>query len=195
MALDAALFDLDGTLWDSAPWYAQWIGRAADVDPHDIEAGLKSGGNLIGLLRQHKVGRAGFVRTLRDSGSSPLLYPGVLDTLDQLATRGVPLGVVTNLPRDIATELLDLTSLRELFSSFVPYRRPGKPSPDPIIKAARLLGFEPSIRIGYVGDTRSDHLAAHRAGISFVYASYGYGEPDPALPCLEISQLDELLTL
>ena len=195
MAVDAVLFDLDGTVWDSASWYAHQIHLAAHVEPGGIEAQLVSGGNLIRLLRTYSIPRSSFLRRISISESSPPLYTDVLFTLQELSVRGTRLGAVTNLPRDIASALLELTGLRSFFSAFVPYCVPAKPSPEPINKAIRALQLNPGAEIYYVGDSKSDHVAAHRAGVSFVYASFGYGTRDWTLPYIEIKQFRELLAL
>ncbi len=51
----------------------------------------------------------------------------------------------------------------------------GKPAPDPLFKAAQLLGVSNPKKILYVGDMNSDYLCAKNAGASFVFAEWGYG--------------------
>ena len=54
----------------------------------------------------------------------------------------------------------------------------GKPSPDPLYKAAEILGLSETDSILYVGDMNSDYKCAMNAGASFLFAEWGYGHVD-----------------
>ncbi|MFS8607266.1 MAG: phosphoglycolate phosphatase [Gammaproteobacteria bacterium] len=103
------------------------------------------------------------------------LYPGVVETLDALAARGVRLCCVTNKRIRFANALLEQADLLDRFElviggDSVPEK---KPSPMPLDAAAERLGVAPSSAV-FVGDSHQDLAAARAAGWRFVWVSYGY---------------------
>jgi hypothetical protein len=66
--------------------------------------------------------------------------------------------------------------------------------PDPMLAVLNAIGLDPSVDQGYVGDTRTDLDAARAAGLSFAWASYGYGEPVPSAQKV-IERFDEVTGL
>jgi phosphoglycolate phosphatase len=186
----AVLFDLDGTLIDSAPD----LGAAADKMRTD--RGLPSLDNTLyrpmagsgargmleiafGMKPEHpdyeaykdefldNYERAMTVRTA--------VFDGVHDLLAQLAGLGLPWGVVTNKSQRFT---LPLTAQIPMFSSAkaiisgdtTPH---AKPHPEPLFEAARRLQLLPE-RCWYVGDDERDILAGKAAGMATVAAHYGY---------------------
>jgi nicotinate-nucleotide--dimethylbenzimidazole phosphoribosyltransferase len=98
---------------------------------------------------------------------------GVDETISQLSGR-VPLGLVSNTSEmDSATirSLLGSINLSDPFSVVVATAEFGihKPDPAPLLEGARQLGVRPFMCL-YVGDTESDLIAAHRAGMDFCYS-------------------------
>jgi HAD superfamily hydrolase (TIGR01509 family) len=196
VAAGALVLDLDGTVWDSYPWLAR------------IAGGSRSGQReALRSLRDLRVPAA---RVLRGAGVTPARfraicaeardlapYPGVSETLAELRQRGTPLGVVTNLPAWLADPMLACLDLRSYFRSGVDYGRTRrhKPYPDPIEACLDELEIEASPSVWYVGDTESDAEAANRAGISFAWASYGYGGGPPQPAAALIGSFPEILEL
>ena len=113
------------------------------------------------------------------------VYPGVLDGLQALQQRGLPLACLTNKPLAFARDLLAAKGLDGFFVQVFggdSFERK-KPDPLPIIKTCEALGVDPSATL-MVGDSSNDAQAAHAAACPVVLVTYGYnhGEPIRATP-------------
>ncbi len=194
MAADAVLVDLDGTVWDSWPWYARCIGGTREASVARAEAALRSGSPVANLLRGAG-GERRFGNWCRNQGSELAVYADAAKTLTRLRQRGRPLGAVTNLPGWIALPMLDGVGLATVFGAVVTYLRPPKPQPRCLLQALHVLDVLPSPRVWYVGDTDVDREAARRAGVSFAWASWGYAEQAPTSCDRELRRFGEVLDL
>lgn len=193
MALQAVLLDLDGTVWDSFPWYAALLAQEAARPRAELLEQLRDGGNLIRLLRECGVTRARFVRLCEQNAGDLPLYQGVRAGIEELVKREVPIAAVTSLSGRLAEPMLIGTGLRTHFGATVYAAK--KPHPGAALEALELLGVEPGPACCFVGDLRADAECARRAGIGFAWASYGYAaaHPEPDAPALRT--LDEILRL
>ncbi|ARU31217.1 phosphoglycolate phosphatase [Sulfuriferula sp. AH1] len=191
--VDAVLFDLDGTLVDTAPDLAHALNQQRQMHglpemPFELIRPYASHGTA-GLLQ------AGFsispdhpafadLRTeylnLFEENANPYsqLFPGMMELLDELETRGIPWGVVTNKPARLTTPLLDALGLLDRAASVVSGDScvNSKPHPEPILTACREIGVLPSTCV-YIGDAERDIEAAHACGMPAIIAEYGYIGP------------------
>lgn len=163
VAPSAVLIDLDGTTWDSDPWYAAIVPpRAGDLRPVAVR------------FRDSGITHAKFAKVARQHIEQLELQGQVVEVLTELHSAGVPVGAVTNLPGWITNPMLSASALGGLLDVTITYgdTRAHKPNPEPLLLGLRRLGVEPTSDAWYVGDTKGDATAARRAGISFAFASY-----------------------
>lgn len=180
MAANALIFDLDGTVWDSATWFARVLGRGDPQAVQSIREGLVNGGNIVHLLKKLGMTRDRLLREALRSGPLPL-FDGMADVLAALADRGTPLAVATSLPGTLAEPMLEAAGIARIFSAVVHAGRCRVPKPHPasILMALRLIEISASPAVFYVGDRSGDAEAASRAGISSAWLRHGYEQPSP----------------
>lgn len=193
-----ALFDLDGTLVDSAPDLAaatdqmlEQLGRS--------RAGIENVRQWIGngtpvLVRRALARKVDWEPASdRDealfndalamfhhaygeiNGQYSVVYDGVEECLSRLTDHGCRLGVVTNKPERFIAPLLEQMGLDHWFEFTIggdtlPVR---KPDPEPLLQAMRTLGGTPGTTV-MVGDSVTDVLTAQNAGVACVAVRYGY---------------------
>ena len=204
-AINAVLFDLDGTLVHTAPCIAAALNRSlaldglGAVDPA-VTTTLIGGG--VPTLIERALTRLGKEQDpalaesilgnyrrfyLQDPTAMPVAYLGVDVALAELKRMGLKLGVVTNTFDRFVHAILQHTRLSHLFDIVVsadtlPER---KPHPAPLLYACRALAVD-VVRTVFVGDSRNDAEAAQAAHMRMICMTYGYNEGRPAieLPCL-----------
>lgn len=198
-ALKAVIFDLDGTLVDTASEFVvvvQTLRTEYDLpplEPERIRASVSNGARALvtlalGTVETDPVFERQRLRLLElygeVLGSSARPYPGIEDLLAELAARGIGWGVSTNKPRAYAAPLLDRLALQPPLGSLVcpDDVTERKPHPESLLRNCRELGCEPQRAI-YVGDHQRDIEAGLRAGMFTIAALYGYieADDDPAL--------------
>ena len=104
-------------------------------------------------------------------------YDGVVETLSQLQSMTVKLGLCTNKPEKHARELLKRLGLIDFFKNyFIGSDTVGiaKPDPKPLLEAINRLNKTPK-DVFFVGDTNTDAEAAKNAGVDFIFCEYGHG--------------------
>jgi phosphoglycolate phosphatase len=130
------------------------------------------------------------------NGEHATVYPGVVEGLTQLASRGWKLACLTNKPTAFAQPLLRKKGLDGFFSVVFggdAFARK-KPDPMPLLKTCDALSTEPRNTL-MIGDSSNDARAARAAGCPVVLVSYGYnhGEPVAAVDADGvIDRLDQL---
>lgn len=188
---EAVVFDLDGTLVDSASDLLAALNlllgekglRAITLD----EIKLMIGDGALKLVERALAATGGeaaeapaavvrFVKLYSGNAvESTRMYPGVAETLLALHTAGTPMALVTNKPYAATMAILAALDLGRMFGAVVggdtiPQR---KPHPGPILHALEALGVAPA-RAVMVGDNYHDIEAGHAAGCKAVAVTYGY---------------------
>ena len=182
MAVVALIVDLDGTVWDSARWFAAALGGDDQENIRQIHSSLVGGTNIVRALKDAGMTRGRImVEATRRLGPPPL-FPGMGEALAAFSARGVPLGVATSLPGTLAEPMLKAAGIDAFFATVVHAGkcRNAKPHPRSLLMAAADLGVDPGPNVIYLGDRTSDAEAARRAGFSFVWMSHGYEQPSAA---------------
>jgi N-acetyl-D-muramate 6-phosphate phosphatase len=197
--IEAVLFDLDGTLADTAPDMALTVNRMleqrglATVATERVRAHVSKGargmiGAAFGLTPEDEGFQALREEFLEIYGENlcvqTRLFPGMEELLDAIEARGMPWGVVTNKFERFARPLIEALGLATRAAVVIggdTCPRP-KPFPDPLLLAAATMGVAP-MRTLYVGDDERDVQAARSAGMPVLVAAYGYlGDgPPPVL--------------
>lgn len=192
------LFDLDGTLVDSAPDLAiavdqmlialerppagqhkvrQWVGNGAAVLVRRALANRFDHEQAPGADEQVvSDALARFFRFYADAnGRQARVYDGVIPFLQALSARSCRLGVVTNKPEAFTGPLLSQMDLAHWFPVTVSgdTLTEKKPDPAPIHHAIKQLGGHPASTL-MVGDSITDIRAARNAGVSVAAVRYGY---------------------
>lgn len=195
MAPSTILFDLDGTIWDSYRIYSNAMCQKG-FDYDSVYQQLLNGVPVARLLRKAGITHSRFNQFLISTKDNPL-FPGVKEVLDDLIDKEIPMGIVTSLPGWISTPMLNVFDLMKYFSSVVDWNccKKKKPSPEPLLLALEELHNVPDDTVYYIGDSITDCQAAKAAGITFVFASYGYGKSDPNQVDIIITSFDEVLLL
>lgn len=177
MAARALLFDLDGTIWDSLPWYARLLHDTCGVDSEESVDKLRLGISVVSVARAAGLSKSRFGALCAAEVGRLKLYPTVRESLRMLAARRTPMGVVTNLPEWLIGRVLERLGFTEVFT--VREFGASKPSPTAVIRAAKSVGIGDVKGVYYVGDQEQDARAAVNAGLAFAWASYGYGRVRP----------------
>lgn len=192
----AVLFDLDGTLIDTAPDLGHALnlqrtrhGLAPLADEVIRPQASHGARGLLGLGfglhpddARFPAMREEFLELYAANicrHSKP--FPGILDLLDALETRGLKWGVVTNKPARFTEPLLSILDLAERAACIVSgdtCPQP-KPHPAPMLAAAELCGAAPSQCL-YLGDAERDIQAATAAAMPALVAAWGYLDADDA---------------
>ena len=212
---DAYLFDLDGTLVDTAPDLGgalnaslrnaglpgiteaqarMWIGHGAKfsltqaLDHHNLNLDPATVDALLDNFLNHYENHVAELSTL---------YAGVVDTLDALRQSGSKLAVVTNKPTRFTLPLLSELALDGYFQSVVCGDTAAlpKPAPDPILLCLKQLGATASCSL-MVGDSVTDVDAAKAAQLDVACYRDGYNHGIDVVtlkPTLVFDRMDEIL--
>jgi phosphoglycolate phosphatase len=188
--VEAVLFDLDGTLIDSAP------DLGAAVDKMRVQRGLPSLpleqyrpmagagargmiGIAFGITPEHAefevMKEEFFVNYENCMTERTRIFEGVNDMIAALVSQGLPWGVVTNKSSRFTDPLTAAMPLFATAGAIVSGNTTphAKPHPEPLFEAARRLSVDPA-RCVYVGDDERDIVAGLAAGMGTVAATYGY---------------------
>ena len=189
--LECVLFDLDGTLIDTAADFVQVLNVMADeesvarVDASRITQTVSDGARgLVRLVFSLEAGQADFDRLLQRLldlyyeqllNTRAELYPGLDALLKNLEANGVHWGIVTNKPEKYTLRLLEQLQLATRCSILIcpDHVSNKKPHPEPLLLACERLACNIE-KTAYVGDHIRDMQAAKSADLIAIAAAYGY---------------------
>jgi len=191
--LECVLFDLDGTLVDTAPDLLASLNRTLlafgfpTVDEALLRPYISYGALAMinqSLAHEDEQQKAQMLDYMLDSyqnniADSSQLFAGMAEVLQFLEGKGLKWGIVTNKRERFTNPLLAALQLDSRAACAVsgdttPY---SKPHPEPLLEACRRVGVAPENCI-YIGDAVHDITAGKQADMKALVALYGYLKPD-----------------
>ena len=202
------IFDLDGTLWDSAENVAEsWniifsredpsLPRLTKDDIHSVMGmTMREIQDVLQPALADEKREAVFsecctyeVEYLREHVGEP--YPDLRPVMEKLKSLGYPLAIVSNCQCGYVDAFIQSVRVSDLFCDYEEWERTGLPKGENI---RLVMQRSHADRAVYIGDTQKDQDAARLAGIPFIHASYGFGKvtsPDAVIHSL--SELPEVI--
>ncbi len=189
------IFDLDGTLWDSSENVAvswniilnkpEWKALTAglQLDSADIRSVMGrtmaeiadeffSGIPEKTMLQMMHECETFEVEYIAEHGG--ILFPKVRETLEELVSRGYKLAVVSNCQKGYINAFLKSMKMEDLFIDCEEWGNTLRQKDENMLLVAERNGFTEDNAF-YVGDIQKDCNSTHKAGLPFVFASYGFG--------------------
>ena len=189
---NAVIFDLDGTLADTAPDLAASLNhmlRQFGRDEVSLERVCDMIGNGVAMLVRRGLAATGEATEALVERALPIFYdhyrahlcvgtrayPGVEAALEALSGAGSILGVCTNKPEGLARGLIEALGWTRHFQAVIggDTLDVRKPDPAPLLEAIARCGGRPAL---LVGDSMTDAETARAAGIPFVAVSFGFSD-------------------
>ena len=216
MHFDSVIFDIDGTLWDAVDSIAAGFSEGSlagmkyglerkrftrndilpelgkpiitifeDLYPEVLaEFGRERAGEiLIDISEASKLCEYEAIRAL---GGKP--YEGMAETVSSIAEH-IPVYIVSNCEKGYTELFLDKTGMRDIFKGWLCFGDTGLDKDRTIAMLMGNCGLKKSC---YVGDIKNDALCSKRAGIPFIWASYGFGGVPEELFYRKINDIREL---
>ncbi|MDD2981388.1 MAG: HAD family hydrolase [Hespellia sp.] len=201
--LDAIIFDVDGTLWDSTAEVANaWN---ASIEKHLNGKGFLDKEGIMALFgktmdeiwalvfpEMDEKKRKSFSNICSDEEVEWLkthpgeIYKGVYQTMEELSER-LPLYIVSNCQCGYIEVMLETTKMEKFFQGQLCFGDTNMSKDRTILK---LLEQHNLKNVVYVGDTQGDADSCKKAGVPFVFAKYGFGDvPDAADVLADIREL------
>lgn len=205
---DGIIFDMDGTIWDNIPVFANSWTRAAKEMGYDV---VFTPEMLMGLFgktmtdiadasipdsdpaKRYKTLELCEEYEMADLAVSDMdtTYPGLEDVLKELCKRS-KLYIVSNCQAGYIETYLERTGHGKYFTDFICYGDNG------LGKADNIKGLVAKNKIEhpvYIGDIQGDKDACDAAGVDFIWAAYGYGKSIDSYVAKidDISQLKEII--
>lgn len=185
-----AIFDLDGTLVDSAPAITRalnalraerglsalataqvrtWVSLgAAALVGRGVHGNTEAGAEEIAAFRQHYA---------QHPGNPDDLYPGIPAALTALHTAGVVMGVCTNKPQALSEQVLEATGMARFFRAVVGGDATPLPKPNGAHLRHTLVQMGCAEQpVTFIGDSSVDARAAAGCGARFLWAAWGYAD-------------------
>lgn len=189
--VDSLIFDMDGTMWDATESYCEiWRicfanrGISFPFSNDEIKAymGTPIDGIFDDIARRLGVefDRAEFLAEISHVEDAEMirlggqLYDGVIEGIKSLS-RHYRLFMVSNCSSNGLRNFMAFTGTTPYFTDSITYGERNVPKSENIQELITRHGLKCPV---YVGDTQADCNETHRAGIDFVYASYGFGSCD-----------------
>jgi len=190
---EAIVWDLDGTLVDSAPDLAAALNTVLDVRgfaghslatvrtmigngvPTLVERGFNAVGIRLEPLQLEELVCLFVKEYVACATVQTRPYPGIVETLETIRDLNIPMGVCTNKPEALSRQILEGLGMSAYFSSVVggDTTTARKPNPLPLLTCLHHLIAEPASSL-MIGDSAVDVNAARAAGVNIAVVPWGY---------------------
>ncbi|MBU2955095.1 phosphoglycolate phosphatase [Marinobacter sp. F3R08] len=208
--ISAVLFDLDGTLIDTAPDFIRCLNQLraqhglAALPPEHIRRSVSNGAKAMirigfGLEPEHPeyLEKHTAFLDLYEAGVAveTRLFEGIDELLKALEDRNIPWGIVTNKPARFAIPLIAALDLADRCSALVcpDHVSERKPHPEALLLACRQMATKPDSGI-YVGDHERDIEAGRNAGMKTIAVRYGYIEQPETIDLWQADVIADTVT-
>jgi len=191
--LKAIVFDLDGTLADTAADIREALARALateglpPVDLASVRLMIGGGPRLLVIRALDRIGvddddervsrltEHFHAEYLEQRNELSQLFAGVDEGLERMNLAGLKLGVCSNKPEDLCRLIVDNFDLGDKLDAIIGSGAglPKKPDPAPLLHVIEKLGATPANTL-YVGDSETDVRTARAAGVQVALVTYGY---------------------
>ena len=184
------LFDLDGTLWDSAAPVAEAWNEVFQRECPGLPLLTRDDIHSVMGMTMKEIGQTLFAdRTIprRDEvfdiccvyeveylhSHCGTLYPDFRAVMESLRAEGYDLAIVSNCQRGYIDAFLSSSGAADLFLDYEEWERTGLTKGENIRLVMERNGYTKGV---YIGDTKKDQEASLQAGIPFIHAAYGFGQ-------------------
>lgn len=191
MKIDGIIFDMDGTIWDTCQEVADSWNEIAVKYRDDIHFTVEIIKSCMGLLMedfaaksmpqvQDKDLRLQILKECTEYENQYILehgatlYPKLIETLEKLSKK-LPLFIVSNCQAGYIETFYEAYDTEKYFKDYENPGRSGLAKAENIQLICERNGLKHPL---YVGDTQGDLNACKKAGVPFIFASYGFGEVD-----------------
>jgi phosphoglycolate phosphatase len=210
--IEAVLFDLDGTLLDTAPDFHRIVNqlqadRGLSATSYDITQRSVSNGAMALLRASFDINpdsdefKQLHIEMLNlyeaNLATETKLYEGMEGLLNWLEAQQLPWGIVTNKPKRFTYPLLDQLHLHHRCATVIcpDHVNHQKPHPEPLLLACNQIKCDPAKTI-YVGDHKRDIEAGRHANMKTIAALYGYieenAQPDTWQATFKAKSVDDI---
>jgi phosphoglycolate phosphatase len=193
MRLKALIFDLDGTLVDTAPdlmaatnhvlktlkrrpitmdEVRSFVGHGARAL---IARGCEATGDPVDTRAIETLYQEFIIHYAANIAENSAPYPGLLPFLDKCKAQGFAMGVCTNKLESLSVRLLHALDMAKYFGAIVGPDTTGiaKPDPKPYFETAKRIGADPAHSLMF-GDSETDIRTAHNAKVPSIAVTFGY---------------------
>ena len=190
--MKSLIFDIDGTLWDSRAIVAKgYNDYLCEVGRPDLQVDAEYLKTLFGktmteiadimlcsipALERYEIMLGCMAREDEFLHNDPcdIAFPGVQETLRELQTR-YRLFIVSNAQCGYPELMMDKLGIRQLFEGWMCFGDTNLPKGDTIRILMERYGITDAV---YIGDTQGDLEASQKAGIPFIFCTFGFGTPE-----------------
>lgn len=209
MKIDSLILDIDGTIWNTTDIVADAWNTAIDSNfpqvPHVTGKILQGqfgktmkviADNLFSILSEEEknllMEKCCEQEQIKlHSNTKPITYPNVVETIKELSKK-IPLFIVSNCQKGYIEVVIEKNSIAAFITDSECYGNNGKNKDENIKLICKRNNLK---NPAYVGDTQGDYDACKKAGIPFIWVSYGFGKPDDENYFAKIDDFSELKML